>query len=110
VKPAPPRKSRLVNQNVMTAARRTSMRLEPEFWQALNQIAEREGVSRNELIRSVEGAAPTVIRTSAVRVFILEYFIGRDRVLADRPAQLAGHLPEQKSPRGSWASWRPLRT
>jgi predicted DNA-binding ribbon-helix-helix protein len=89
VQPPTSRKSRLVNRNVVTAARRTSMRLEPEFWQALNQIAERERLSCHELIRRVDNAAPTAVRTSAVRVFILEYFRGRDCVSADRPAPLA---------------------
>jgi predicted DNA-binding ribbon-helix-helix protein len=68
------RKSRLINRNVRGPQCRTSIRLEPEFWAALDDICKREQLGRNELVRRVESAAPEARRTSAVRVFILQYF------------------------------------
>ena len=73
-------KSRLVNRNVRTAQLRTSIRLEPEFWEALDEISYIEKVDRNELVRRIESAAPETQRTSAVRVFVLQHF--RDRCFA----------------------------
>jgi predicted DNA-binding ribbon-helix-helix protein len=93
MQPLTPRKSRLVNRSVIAAARRTSIRLEPEFWHALDQISEREKVDRNELIRRVENAAPEGVRTSAVRVFVLEYFRDRERAAEHRAALPAIGLP-----------------
>lgn len=66
--------SRLVNRNINATAGRTSMRLEPEFWDALHEICQRESLVQAELIREIEQNASAVGRTSAVRVHILQYF------------------------------------
>lgn len=66
--------SRLINRNVVAGRGRTSMRLEPELWDALLEIAEREGRDMSSLVRQVEQAGHAGGRTSAVRVFILKYF------------------------------------
>ena len=66
--------SRLVNRNVVAERGRTSMRLEPELWDALNEICEREERDMSTLVRQVESAGHAGGRTSAIRVFILNYF------------------------------------
>ena len=50
------------------------MRLEPELWDALYEICERQAVNIGELIRSIEAEGHAGGRTSAVRVYILQYF------------------------------------
>jgi predicted DNA-binding ribbon-helix-helix protein len=52
------------------------MRLEPELWDALMEICEREGHDVSALVRQVEDAGHSGGRTSAVRVYILNYFRG----------------------------------
>ncbi len=66
--------SRLVNRNVIAGGGRTSMRLEPELWEALIEICQREGRDVHALIRAVDAARHAGGRTSAVRVFVLSYF------------------------------------
>ena len=66
--------SRLINRNVVAGRGRTSMRLEPELWDALTEICEREGYDASTLVRRVEEAGHSGGRTSAVRVYILNYF------------------------------------
>ncbi len=66
--------SRLVNRNITAGAGRTSMRLEPEVWDALREVCLREGIELRDLIRSVERTATAGGRTSAVRVHVLQYF------------------------------------
>ena len=66
--------SRLVNRNITAGAGRTSMRLEPEVWDALREICLRENMELRDLIRVVERNASPGGRTSAVRVYVLEYF------------------------------------
>ena len=66
--------SRLVNRNINATGGRTSMRLEPEFWDALREICQRESLVQADLIREIEQNASAVGRTSAVRVHILQYF------------------------------------
>src|SRR5919199_436607 len=63
--------SRLVNRNIAAGRGRTRMRLEPELWDALLEICEREGQDMSTLVRRVEQAGHSGGRTSAVRVFII---------------------------------------
>lgn len=66
--------SRLVNKNVMAGRGRTSMRFEPEIWDALQEICVRENIGMGELTRRIEQHSHAGGRTSAVRVFVLNYF------------------------------------
>lgn len=80
--------SRLVNRNVTASRGRTSMRLEPELWEALQEICERERQTMGEVVRRVEKRGHPGGRTSAVRVYVLEYF----RVAATEAGhRAAGH-------------------
>ena len=82
--------SRLVNRNVVAERGRTSMRLEPELWEALLEICEREALDMNTIVRRVESAGHAGGRTSAVRVFLLGYF----RAAATEAGHMdAGHGP-----------------
>ena len=66
--------SRLVNRNVIAQRGRTSMRLEPELWDALLEISDREGRDMSSLVRKIEATDHPGGRTSAVRVFVVAYF------------------------------------
>jgi len=66
--------SRLINRNVVAERGRTSMRLEPELWDALAEICRRERQDINRLVRQIEATGHSSGRTSAVRVFVLQYF------------------------------------
>jgi predicted DNA-binding ribbon-helix-helix protein len=66
--------SRLINRNVVAERGRTSMRLEPELWDALIEICDRERQDMSALVRRVEATGHSGGRTSAVRVFLLNYF------------------------------------
>jgi predicted DNA-binding ribbon-helix-helix protein len=80
--------SRLVNRNVVAGRGRTSMRLEPELWEALSEICGREGQDMSSLVRKVEQNGHSGGRTSAVRVFVMSYF----REAATEPGHAAaGH-------------------
>jgi predicted DNA-binding ribbon-helix-helix protein len=80
--------SRLVSRNIQAAGGRTSMRLEPEFWDALHEICRREARCFGEIVREVEAGRTEGGRTSAMRVSILQYF--RDHV-TDTGHPMAGH-------------------
>jgi len=59
---------------VVAETGRTSMRLEPELWDALLEICEREGQDMSSLVRNIEQSAPPGGRTSAVRVYVMNYY------------------------------------
>ncbi len=65
----------LVIRNVTIDARRTSVRLEPEMWQALTDICRRERCSIHNLctmIASLKDGPGSL--TAAIRVFIMSYY------------------------------------
>lgn len=83
-------RSRLVNRNVIAEVGRTSMRLEPELWEALGEICDREGRDLHEVIRAIDARRLRGGRTSAVRVHVLQYF----RAAATETGHVAaGHGP-----------------
>ncbi|MDE2007300.1 MAG: ribbon-helix-helix domain-containing protein [Rhodospirillales bacterium] len=66
------------------------MRLEPELWEALLEICQREGRDVHSLIREVDATRHAGGRTSAVRVFLVEYY----RAAATETGHVAvGHGP-----------------
>jgi predicted DNA-binding ribbon-helix-helix protein len=80
--------SRLVNRNIVAASGRSSMRLEPEIWDALFEICRREDIAMADLVRKVDGGREVGGRTSAIRVYAFNYF--RDAATEDGHRR-AGH-------------------
>lgn len=78
-------------RNVKVFGRRTSMRLEPAFWEALEEIARREATEVDALFDRVAKVPHRGNLTSAIRLFALAYFRGsvwpprRPRRRAQRP-------------------------
>jgi predicted DNA-binding ribbon-helix-helix protein len=66
--------STLVSRNVSLADRRTSIRLEPEMWDALHEICAREGRSLHDICTEIDRQRGAAALTASVRVFILNYF------------------------------------
>jgi predicted DNA-binding ribbon-helix-helix protein len=66
--------SSLVSRNIIVAGRRTSMRLEPEMWDALFEICRREGLSAHDICTAVEARRRASSLTAALRVFVVDYF------------------------------------
>jgi predicted DNA-binding ribbon-helix-helix protein len=66
--------SRLIIRNIVAERGRTSMRLEPEIWDLLSEICTREALDMSTLVRQIEAAGHAGGRTSAVRVYIVNYF------------------------------------
>ena len=83
----------LINRNVVVNGRRTSLRLEPEMWDALAEITQREGLSLSEVVSRIDrevraGTWQGAGLTARVRVFVLCYF----RAAATESGHLsAGH-------------------
>ena len=66
--------SSLQSRNVMVGGKRTSMRLEPEMWEGLFDIARHEKKSVNAICSEVDRTRCQSSLTSAVRVFIVSYY------------------------------------
>lgn len=67
--------SSLVLRNVVVNGCRTSMRLEPAMWSALAEIARREKLTQHQICNLVHlHKSEGTTLTSAMRVFIMDYF------------------------------------
>jgi predicted DNA-binding ribbon-helix-helix protein len=67
--------STLVSRNITVNGHRTSVRLEPEMWRALKEIAARENCSIHELCSLISFRKnPRTSLTAAIRVFLMLYF------------------------------------
>lgn len=61
-------------RNIKLAGRRTSLRLEPEFWDALDEIVVRERSTLSALCERIKGRRAAANLTAAVRLYVLRYF------------------------------------
>lgn len=50
------------------------MRLEPELWDALEEVCRREGISVSEIVERAQEGTRAGTRTSAVRTYLVNYF------------------------------------
>lgn len=96
--------SRLVNRNITAHRGRTSMRLEPELWDALEEICHRESMSLAEVVQRIEAYRYPGGRTSAVRVHVLGYF--RDAA-TEAGHRAAGHGEFEIPPEDAEEDWQP---
>jgi predicted DNA-binding ribbon-helix-helix protein len=62
--------SDIVKRSVVVDGHRTSVSLEPAFWEALKEIAQRRGLSINKLIAEIDRDRAGNL-SSAIRVYIL---------------------------------------
>ena len=66
--------SSLVNRNIVIDGRRTSVRLEPQMWDALEEIARREERTVHHVCTAASRLRRHSTLTAGLRVFILRYF------------------------------------
>jgi len=68
-------KSTLVSRNITVLGRRTSVRLEPEMWISLREIARREQCKIHDICSLIQlRKDPNTSLTAAIRVFLMLYY------------------------------------
>ncbi len=85
--------STLVMRNLVVGGRRTSVRLEPVMWEALQEIARRRNLSVHRLATEIDEARTASSLTAAIRVYIVDYY----------RAAAAGTPPSAPQPQPAWA-------
>ena len=66
-----------IKRSVSIAGHRTSIALEPEFWDALKEIARERDLSVSALIAEVDAARGAANLSRALRLHVLAYFRAR---------------------------------
>jgi predicted DNA-binding ribbon-helix-helix protein len=68
-------KSSLISRNITILGKRTSVRLEPEMWQALKDVAKREGCSIHDICSLIFIRKRDISSlTASIRVFLMLYY------------------------------------
>ena len=67
-------KSSLVIRNIVVGGRRTSVRLEPTMWDALNEIARHQRRTLRDIITEIEHDRTASNLTAAIRVYIVQFY------------------------------------
>ena len=85
-------KSSVAKRPIVVAGRKTSVSLEEAFWNGLKEISGLRDMTLSELINEINGNRQQGNLSSAIRLFVLDYFRSRvaDTASDSRPHQ-AGH-------------------
>jgi predicted DNA-binding ribbon-helix-helix protein len=67
----------IVKRSVVLAGRQSSVSLEDEFWNALKKIANDRYVTLSELVSGIDKQRQHGNLSSALRLFVLEYYRGK---------------------------------
>ena len=70
-------RSSIAKRTIEVDGRKTSITLEPAFWDGLKEIAVGRGVAVSELVSSINSEPRPGNLSSAVRVFVLRHYRGR---------------------------------
>lgn len=75
-------KSAIVKRSVVLEGHKTSVSLENEFWEGLREIAEQQKSNLSSLVRQIDRDRHKGNLSSAIRVFVLNYFHARAHAAA----------------------------
>ncbi len=78
----PPMDTRVRKRSVVIGGHKTSVSLEEAFWSAIREITIERGMSMSAMIEQIDSAKQQSNLSSAIRLFVLEYY--RARAPAER--------------------------
>jgi predicted DNA-binding ribbon-helix-helix protein len=70
-------KSPVVKRSIVVAGHKTSVSLEEAFWNGMKEIASLRGLTLSELVGEIDGGRQQGNLSSAIRLFVLDYFRSR---------------------------------
>ena len=70
-------KSPVVKRSIVIAGHKTSVSLEDAFWTGLKEIATRRDMTLSDLVASIDTDRRQGNLSSAIRLFVLDYFRNR---------------------------------
>jgi predicted DNA-binding ribbon-helix-helix protein len=67
-------KSSIAKRSIVFNGRKTSLSLEDEFWNALKEIADKQGMHISHFVAAIDGQREHANLSSAIRLFVLDYY------------------------------------
>jgi predicted DNA-binding ribbon-helix-helix protein len=81
-------KSLVVKRSIIIGGHKTSVSLEHAFWQAFKDIAALRNMTLSDLLMSIDAERNGNL-SSAIRLFVLEFYRNQIQATAARPASAA---------------------
>lgn len=88
-------KSPVIKRSIVIAGHKTSVSLEDGFWDGLKEIATSRKLSLSDLVASIDTERHHGNLSSAIRLFVLDYY----RTYGEQTAARSGH---QATPSRRW--------
>ena len=76
-------KSPVVKRSIVVAGHKTSVSLEEAFWNGMKEISNERNLTLSELVGEIDGHRQQGNLSSAIRLFVLDYF--RKRAIPTKP-------------------------
>jgi predicted DNA-binding ribbon-helix-helix protein len=90
-------KSPVVKRSIVVAGHKTSVSLEEAFWSGMKEISSARHLTLSELVGEIDGNRQQGNLSSAIRLFVLDYFRSRAIVTPATPG--AGARMPAENPR-----------
>jgi predicted DNA-binding ribbon-helix-helix protein len=88
-----------IKRSIMLHGRKTSVSLEEPFWQAVQMIAKERKMTAGALIAEVDRARGQSNLSSAIRTFVLAYYVSRHERRSPASTEASGRERIRRSKR-----------
>jgi len=85
-------KSLVVKRSIVVAGHKTSVSLEDAFWNGMKEIASGRNLTLSDLITAVDSERQQGNLSSAIRLFVLDFYRNQLADIKDGPHEAEGHL------------------
>jgi predicted DNA-binding ribbon-helix-helix protein len=86
------------NRSIVINGHKSSVSLEEAFWTGLKQIASERHVTLSALVGSIDAERLSGNLSSAIRLFVLEYYRAKKGSVVETPIA-SGADPKERAPR-----------
>jgi predicted DNA-binding ribbon-helix-helix protein len=85
-------KSLVVKRSIVVSGHKTSVSLEDAFWSGIKEIASGRNITLSDLVTTVDSDRQQGNLSSAIRLFVLDFYRNQLADVKDRRDDAEGHL------------------
>jgi len=85
-------KSLVVKRSIVVSGHKTSVSLEDAFWTGIKEIASGRNITLSDLVTAVDSERQQGNLSSAIRLFVLDFYRSQLADVKDGPDDAEGHL------------------
>ena len=85
-------KSLVVKRSIVVSGHKTSVSLEDAFWSGIKEIASGRNITLSDLVTAVDSERQQGNLSSAIRLFVLDFYRNQLADIKDGPHEAEGHL------------------